>query len=114
MRSAATSSRTEMGPAGPRAARSTKSEGVTATVIGRSPEIRKRCGRGGRVEAGEERADRAETEIRQQRPQAGFGLVEIPIVTESREPSGMQPRLVGIDLPRMQVEHRGPVLQRVA
>src|SRR5205085_11378122 len=54
-------------------------------------------------------ADRPEAERREQPIQLTLGAVEIGIVTKSRKSRGtVNPRLLGIDLPRMNIKHKGP------
>src|SRR5688500_9527573 len=47
--------------------------------------------------------DRIEPEVGQQPAKARLGAIEIAVMTDPREPTRRQSRLMGIDLPRMQV-----------
>src|SRR5688500_245072 len=75
-----------------------------------SPVIGERCRnhrrRRHRRPRAEQRGHRAEPEIGQQGAKACFGQVQIAVMAEASEPARLQPGLVGVDLPRVDVEHR--------
>src|SRR5580765_7049550 len=63
-------------------------------------QVRRRCD-------GEHLCKRRESKVHEQPVESRFSLVEIAIVTESAHRAGVEARLSGIDLPRMQIENRG-------
>src|SRR5262249_30144890 len=58
----------------------------------------------------EQLGHRAEAEIAQQLFQALFRPMEIHIMAEGPQPAGSQPRLVGIELPGVEIDGERPAL----
>src|SRR5688572_15177456 len=54
-----------------------------------------------------------ELEVGQQCSQASLGLLQIPVMAETTEPPRLQPWLVGIDFPRVDIKHGGLRLHRI-
>src|SRR5215207_8736061 len=57
--------------------------------------------------------NRIESEVGEELAQPGLCTMQVAIVTETTEPAGPQPRLRRIDLPGMQIENDGTMLQPV-
>src|SRR5688572_25664620 len=91
---------------------------MIATFISSSPLVWQRerqrlLRRRRRLAHAQQRGDRAEPEIGEQRPQSILRFVQVAVVTEAPEPARLQPWLLGIDFPRMDVKHGRLMLHRV-
>ena len=52
-------------------------------------------------------AHRRELELAHERAETGLGLVEVTVVAKARLQGRVQPRLVRVELPGMQIENKG-------
>ena len=62
---------------------------------------------------GQDLAERREPEVAQQPPQPSLGPMQVAVVAEPAQRIGRQTRLLGIDLPRMEIEHRRLLLDAI-
>src|ERR1051325_3962634 len=80
----------------------------------RLPQVRQRerrhAGRSRLRRVVEHGRHRPELKVAEEPPQAAFGVAEVPVVPEAAEQDRVEPRLVGIDLPRVEIkDHRAPL-----